>query len=56
VVPEFHAEAAGRLDAGIGDHADQDDAADAVLLEFLGDRLRWPVAVPQAAYSASRPA
>ena len=34
VVPEFHAKAAGRLDAGAGDHADQHDAADAVLLEL----------------------
>jgi hypothetical protein len=32
--PEFHAEATGRFDAGVGDQAGQDEAADAVLLEL----------------------
>jgi hypothetical protein len=32
VIPEFHAEAAGRLDTRVGDQADQDDAANTVLL------------------------
>jgi hypothetical protein len=48
VVPEFHAEAAGRLDTGVGDQAYQDDAADAVLLELqieigVGKAARSPV-------------
>jgi hypothetical protein len=48
VVPQFPAEAAGRLDAGVGDHADQDNAADAVLLELqievgVGEAARSPV-------------
>ena len=32
VIAEFHPEASGGLDAGVGDHADQDDLTDAVLL------------------------
>ena len=34
VISELHAEAAGRFDAGVGDHADQDDMTNAVLLEL----------------------
>src|SRR5208337_4815459 len=50
VIPELHAEAAGRLDAGVGDHTDQDDATNAVLLELqieigVGEAARSPMLV-----------
>ena len=34
MIAELHPEAAGGLDAGVGNHADQDDLTDAVLLEL----------------------
>src|ERR1700756_221170 len=46
VVPELHTEAASRLDAGVGYHADQNDAADAVLFE-----LKIEIGIREAARS-----
>jgi len=48
VIPQLHAEAAGRLNAGVGDQTDQDDAADAVLPQLqievgVGEAARSPV-------------
>jgi hypothetical protein len=50
VVAEFHPEASGRLDAGVGDHAHEDDFSDVVLLELevevgVGEAALSPVSV-----------
>src|SRR5271156_5540103 len=50
VISELHAEAAGRFDARVGDHADQDDMTNAVLLELhveigVGKAARSPMLV-----------
>ena len=49
VIPQLHAEAAGRLNAGVGDQTDQDDAADAVL-----PQLQIEIGVGEAARSPAR--
>src|SRR5579871_5655204 len=48
MIPQLHAEAAGRLDAGVRDHADEDEATYAVLLELeveigVGEPARSPM-------------
>ena len=50
VIPEFHAEAAGRFDTRVRNHADQDDVANAVLLE-----LKIEIGIREAARSPMLP-
>jgi len=57
VIPEFHAEAAGRFDTRVRNHADQDDVANAVLLELkIEIGIREARSIPNAPRQRHRPA